>query len=413
VPGAITSGQAATASLGSAGSGPGTSSAPKGKPVKAATSPGAAPAKCTGPLSEIAIGTVGGQSGFIGAAVHGGVEAVKAWVAETNAKGGLACHPIVYYVADDGGDPAKNAALTQQMLEEHHVIAMIFSNNPLSSQGGKPILERAHVATIGSEGASDYFNSDPDFFPTAATSVKLIDASYAMMSGQLTPDQKAHLGALTCIEAALCSQFGAATGDKYATSNGMTLVFNAGATMVQPDYTSNCQSAKNAGVKALFVVGDSGMLSRTIRSCKRIDFNPVFASSPVGLAPSVSELPDLDGVILSSTTRPWTANDPQAQRYLSTLAKYVPGALPGGAGAVGWGSALVLEQAGKNLPVNPTKDDIYAGLWTIKNNNFNGYLAPLTYAKDKAAVYPVCWWPMVIRNKAWVALDNGAGGCHK
>src|SRR5690348_8112655 len=56
-----------------------------------ATAPTASPSICAGSKSEIAIGTVGGQSGFIGAALHQGVEAIKAWVAAANAKGGIRC----------------------------------------------------------------------------------------------------------------------------------------------------------------------------------------------------------------------------------------------------------------------------------------------------------------------------------
>lgn len=381
--------------------------------TKPGAKPASAPAKCTGPLSEIAIGTVGGQSGFIGAAVHGGVDAVKAWVGETNARGGLNCHPIKYYVADDGGDPAKNASLTQEMVEQKNVIAMLYSNNPLSSQGGKPVLEKAHVPTIGTEGAAEYFNTSPDFFPVAATGLKLIDANYATLGQQLTPEQRKHVGALTCVEASICSQFGGATGAKYAQSNGLTLVFNVGSTMVQPDYTSNCQNAKAAGVQALFVVGDIGMLSRTIRSCHKIDFKPIFASSPVGLAASAAELPDLEGVILGSTVKPWTVADPQTQRFLTALGKYLPGVVPGGATSVGWASALVFEKAAEKIGANPTREDIYQGLYAIKGNDFGGYMSPVTYAKGVPAVYPTCWWAMVIHDKKWSSPDGGKRGCHK
>lgn len=373
----------------------------------------AAAAGCTAPLSEIAIGTVGGMSGFIGSVLRPGVDAIKAWVADTNAKGGLACHPIKYYVADDGGDPAKNAALTQQMVEERKVIAMLYSSNPLSAQGGKPILEKAHVPTIGNEGAAEWFNTSPDFFPVSPSGVKMIVASYAFAASQLTPEQRAHFGALACIEVSLCSQYAGESGAKIAADNGMTMVYNGQATMVAPDYTSNCQSAKNAGVQALMLAGDNGLISRAIRSCLKINFKPVFTTSPIAVTASAVELPELDGLIVNSVVKPWTLDDPQSKRYLAALAKYVPGAVPVGAGAVGWASALVLEHAARNLPANPTAQDVYAGLWTIRNNDFGGFTAPLTFAKDKPAVYPVCWWGMAIRNKAWTTLDNGVRACRK
>jgi branched-chain amino acid transport system substrate-binding protein len=372
-----------------------------------------APRGCTGPLSEISIGTVGATSGFIGASLRPGVDAIKAWVADTNVRGGLACHPVKYYVADDGGDPARNASLTEQMVAERHVIAMLFSSDPLSAQGGKPVLERAHVPTIGNEGAAEWFNTSPDFFPVSPAGLKMIVASFAFASAQLTPDQRAHFGALACIEVSLCSQYAGDSGAKIAADNGMTMVYNGQATMVAPDYTSNCQSAKNAGVQALMLAGDNGLISRAIRSCNKINFHPVYTTSPIAITAAAVDLPELEGVIVNSVVKPWTLDDPQAKRYVTALAKYVPGSAPIGSGAVGWASAIVLEHAAKNLPANPTAQDVYAGLWTIRGNDFGGFTAPLTYAKDKPAVYPVCWWGLVIRSKSWVTLDNGARACKK
>jgi branched-chain amino acid transport system substrate-binding protein len=388
----------------------------KGGSVKASAAP-AAPAApvagCPGPLSEIAIGTVGATSGFIGASLRPGVDAIKAWVADTNAKGGLACHQIKYYVADDGGDPARNAALTEQMVSERHVIAMLYSSDPLSAQGGKSVLEQAHVPTIGDEGAADWFNTSPNFFPVSPAGLKMIVAQYGFAGQQLSPDQRAHFGALACIEVSLCSQFAGPTGARIAAASGMTMIYNGQATMVAPDYTSNCQAAKDAGVQALMLAGDNGLISRAIRSCNHINFHPVYTTSPIAITAAAVDLPELDGVIVSSSTKPWTADDPQAHRYLAALAKYIPGSAPVGSGAVGWASALVFEEAAKNLPANPTPQDVYSGLWNIKGNDFGGFTAPLTYAKDKAAVYPVCWWGMEIENKSWVTLNNGTRACKK
>ena len=50
--------------------------------------------------------------------------------------------------------------------------------------------------------------------------------SEVIMGQILTAEQRQHVGALTCIEATLCSRFGGATGAKYAESNGLKLVFS-------------------------------------------------------------------------------------------------------------------------------------------------------------------------------------------
>ena len=58
------------------------------------------------------IGSVGEYSGLLGPILAPGVKSVQAWVAATNAKGGLNCHPVKLVVYDTGGDPARNQAFS-------------------------------------------------------------------------------------------------------------------------------------------------------------------------------------------------------------------------------------------------------------------------------------------------------------
>ena len=61
----------------------------------AAAAPGAnRAAGCVAPKAPVIIGTVGNQSGIVGAAVFPGVKAVQAWAAAQNDRGGIDCHPI-------------------------------------------------------------------------------------------------------------------------------------------------------------------------------------------------------------------------------------------------------------------------------------------------------------------------------
>src|SRR6201999_2070678 len=82
----------------------------RGKPTETAART-AAPAvspqrKCLGQLDPVAIGQVGTFSGFLGPIIGPARTALAAWAMDVNAHGGLACHPVVVYSADDGGDPA-------------------------------------------------------------------------------------------------------------------------------------------------------------------------------------------------------------------------------------------------------------------------------------------------------------------
>jgi branched-chain amino acid transport system substrate-binding protein len=351
------------------------------------------------------------MSGVVGAITVGGVKAVQAAVADINARGGLDCHPIKYHVADDSSDPARNAAATQQMVEQDHVIAFLWSGNPISSGGSTAYLKAHKVPTIGGTGGETY--GSPYFYPLAATGRNLIVANYGMLSTSLTPDQKAHVAIQTCVEASICSSFGTDDAISIATSLGLQVVYKAVASLVQPDYTASCQSAKRAGAQAFFVVGDGGMLTRTIRSCTRVGFSPQYGSSPVALAPNIPEDPTVDGLILGATTFPWMiASNPVAKAYVAALTKYSPGVLPSGSGAVGWAAWLAFEYALRaGVPDNPASADVVSGLNQIKNQTFGGFTAPLTFGPDRDQPSPSCWWTITVHERQFISTDGGKRNC--
>jgi branched-chain amino acid transport system substrate-binding protein len=368
-------------------------------------------ASCQGPKSTINLGSVGALSGIVGAFTVGGVQAVKSAVSAINATGGLDCHPLKYHVADDGSDPARNAAATQKMVEEDHVIAFLWSGNPIASGGSIGYLEKHRVPMIGGTGGETF--TSPIFYPVAASGRNLIVANYGMFSTTLTPEQKQHVAVLTCVEATICSSFGTSDALAIARDAGLGVVYSGVASLAQPDYTANCQSAKNAGAQAFFIVGDGGMLTRTVRSCALVTFNPQFGSSPVAIAPSLVQDSRLQGLILGGTTLPWMVpSNAQAAAYVATLTKYTPGASPSGAGSVGWASWLVFQYAlRKGVPDNPTSADVVSGLNQIKNNTFGGFTAPLTFAPNQDQPSPACWWTIAIKDKQFVSPDGGKRHC--
>jgi branched-chain amino acid transport system substrate-binding protein len=139
-PTSVAGGQAATGSASPTGTA--TAPATGGAIASSGSSPaGSSPAAqgasvsagCTQSLAPIVLGSVGQQSGIFGSIVAGGGQAVQAWAAWVNASGGIHCHPVKYYLADDGGDPSRQQALVQQMVEQDHVVAFLQMDAPLTS----------------------------------------------------------------------------------------------------------------------------------------------------------------------------------------------------------------------------------------------------------------------------------------
>lgn len=266
---------------------------------------------------------------------------------------------------------------------------------------------------IGGEGGGEYFHQSPYYYPVAATGADLYRSSFGMLSTTLSAEQKKHVGVVACIEAEVCSQFSSAQAKEYAKSVGLSVVYSTAVSLTQPDYSSTCQSAQRAGAQALFVIGEGSMVSRSVRSCAGINYKPVFGSTLVSSAPDVVLDPNMQGVLWPSTVLPWTVtSNPTVKEYVGALAKYIPGAEPSGSGVVGWASWLVFRHAlEKVTSENPTRDDLYNALNTIKNLDFKGFTAPLTYAAGKNHPGPLCWWTMKTENNKWTSTDNGKRYC--
>ena len=63
--------------------------------------------------------------------------------------------------ADDGGDPSRNQALTQQLVEQDHVVAFVYNDGPLASEGGAQYLVQHHIPAIGTGGLEPFYKEHP------------------------------------------------------------------------------------------------------------------------------------------------------------------------------------------------------------------------------------------------------------
>ncbi|HWW55231.1 MAG TPA: ABC transporter substrate-binding protein [Acidimicrobiales bacterium] len=373
---------------------------------------GAAASPCASPKSTIAIGSVGEQSGVAGAAVADGPKAVAAWVQYVNAtQGGVACHPLKYIIADDGGDPSRNQALTEQLVQQDHVLAFVQNDAPLAAAGSESYLVSHDIPVIGSEGAEQFYYQYPNFFPQASSGNALALAVLDGLTKVLTPAQRAHFGALSCIEAAECSNFGkVAAAD--AGKAGLTLVYNGSASLVAPDFTSQCEAAKQAGATVLGLAMDPNSIHRIGSSCAGVGYHPQLAISGAITTPDLASDLNLAGMMSVVVVAPWTAtNIPAVALYQKVLGQYGVGVQLDGSSIEGWASAELFAAGTMNLPDNPTSQDVINGLDTIKNNDLGGLTGPLTFSKGQNAPVETCWWHLQLRNGKFFSPDNGQRAC--
>jgi branched-chain amino acid transport system substrate-binding protein len=337
---------------------------------------------------------------------------VAAWVAYINAHGGVACHPLKYIVADDGASPSENEALTEQLVDEDHVVAFVQNDAPLAAAGSESFLVAHDIPVIGSEGAEQFYYDHPNFFPESASGDALVYSVFAGMAQTLTPSQRTHVGVLSCIEAAECSVYGQqASGDTQKL--GLTLRYNGSGSLSAPNFTSQCQAAKNAGVTALLLVLDPNSIHRAASSCAGIDYHPQLVTAAQTTTPDMATDPNLNGLDTELGFAPWTATDiPGVANFQRVMSEYGAGVQLDGSSIQGWVSAQMFLAGISNLPAgNITSAEILAGMDTIKNDDLGGLTNTLTFTAGQDAPVGICWFQVKLHNGTFFSPNNGQRTC--
>jgi branched-chain amino acid transport system substrate-binding protein len=379
-------------------------------PSAPAAAPGSgAPAPvgdCAGKLSPIVLGSVSTMSGLVGETVGGGPKAVQAWVAAINARGGLHCHPVKYLIADDGADPNRHQSLIQQMVERDKVHAFLYNAAPLSGYSSVGYIDKKQIPVIGNEGGSTWFYDSQFFFPQGISGgTPFVNAFFGAATSGAAKDVK-KVAAVSCVEAPICSGV-YSEAPQAAKKFNVDLVYNAQATLTQPDYTSHCLSAQSAGAQVVLLSIDGNSIHRFGRSCESVGYKPVYVSVVSALRTDFAEDPALEGFIGGVHSLPWfnTAN-PLMKEFQDVLRKHAAGVAPSPATASGWATAKLFEYATWNISEPPTSQSILEGLWTIQNNDIGGLVEPVTYVKGQPSKELTCFWAPSVQKGRWVGGDR-------
>ena len=370
-----------------------------------------APAGAQGALAPILIGSVGTQSGIVGASISEGIKALQAWVNGINAGGGLHGHPVKLIVGDDGGDPAQHRALVQQFVEQNHVLAFVYNDAPLTGQASVDYLNRKHIPVVGSELAGQWFYQSPMFFPQAASGLVLTDVSIRGVANVVVPQGKTKVAFLTCVEAQYCTD-AARVWPGLAPQVGLQVVSNGSASLATPDFTSQCLNAQGRGAQVFIMAMDSNSVDRVAANCAAIGFHPIFSwASSVTIDRHRTD-PNLSGAVLPIPSAPWFVKaNPAIVEFQTAMARYAPGVVVGGSSENGWVAGKLFEAAASNLSSTPTTTDILNGLWALRSNDLGNLTIPLTFTQGQDAPSTECWYVATIGGGSWLSPDGGQRHC--
>jgi branched-chain amino acid transport system substrate-binding protein len=407
-PGTANAPGAATANRGAGAVG----SKGQGQPAARAAADG----PCTTPLEPVALGQVGTFSGVAAPISAATRTAAAVWAQDVNARGGLACHPVTLFSVDDGGDGARAAALVQQLQAEKRVIALVANSVVFSVTGFRSAIEKVKLPAVGGDLVGPDWHESPYMFAQGAS---IFDQILGFLR-QGSEMGKKKVGALYCVELSACSEglaYAKAGGDKRA---GVELVYESAISVTQPDFTAQCQNAKNAGVDQLVLGMDGSSMIRVARSCAALGYRPLLTG--VGQSISLGQSTDANlrsfGLAVASGVAPWTEDDtPGVKAYRAAPARYAPSLQPDGSSISGWTAGKLMEAAIAGVAAKArsgplTTALVMEGLGTIKNQDLGGLTAALTFTPDqKASKSSGCIFYELLGTGGWTAPRGSRKVC--
>ena len=346
------------------------------------------------------------MSGVLGESLSGEPKTVQAWAAATNAAGGLRCHKIKYIISDDGGDPNRHASLVQEQVERDKVIAFVFQAAPLSGFASLNYINQKAVPVIGNEGGSPWFYESKYFFPNGASGFDGFSSWFAVPSQSYNAAKKKY-AVVSCIEAQACSGIDA-KAEELAKRFKVDLVYKGKASLTQPDYTSHCLRAQQAGAEVIIPVLDGNSVHRFAKSCESVGFKPLYTGITSATREDFAKNPLLEGYVGGYFELPWfRTENPLIAEHVNVLKKYAPDVKPGPQSAAGWSVAKLFEIAAQNVSEPPTSASILQGLYGMKNNPVGGLLAPVTFT-ESVPTTPLrdCFWAAQVKGGKWTGADK-------
>jgi branched-chain amino acid transport system substrate-binding protein len=388
---ATTGGSAAGGTGGTAGTAGGATTDSSGTGATTAAGSG-------GGKAPIVIGMNCNCSGVIGAANAPARDAYRAWVQATNAKGGIDGHPIKLLYADDNNSASQDLSNVKQFIEQGKAIALV--NFYGAAGGNAPVAQyaqKAGIPIVGGDGYSPEWTKYPSMFSTA-TSDEGQDYAWA---AEMKAAGNKKVGSIYCVEGQVCADK-EALWKKFAEQLGMEVAFRSQRSLASPDFSSDCLSARNAGVEGLVPILDGASATRVARDCARQNYKPtLIVSQPFDNPPAT-----LEGGVAPLGSFPWflTSGSAALTEYGQALAKYNASGAHGSYSASGWANAKLLEKAlTGRVSDTPKPADVQTGLWAMKGETLGGLTAPLTFSKGKNAAPIKCSFRAIVKGGKWTA----------
>jgi ABC-type branched-subunit amino acid transport system substrate-binding protein len=365
--------------------------------------------------SVIKLGAVGTFSGPVGGLVKDTITGIRAWSQAVNASGGVNGHPVQVLVGDDGGDPARYNSILQQFVEQQGVVAFLYTTLGFSPNGNNKYLDSKHIFTFSTEGGLEVAYNDPYVLTATPTGLTNADSLILAFGKAIKASGGVKLASFACSDFGLCDNFDKRWSDKTVLDKaGFTLVARGRPSLTQPDYTSQCLAAKQAGATAIMIAMDGAAIRRFAGDCARQNYHPKLATADLVATKDLPGDKNVDGLIIGTKMSSFADTRVEGvKEAYAAFARYAPGQTITGGMTNGWIIGEFFAQAGKNLPDKVTLSAIEDGLYSIKNNNLKGMTYPITMERGKPMARQLCYGVAVIQGDKFVPGTGQALYCEK
>ncbi|WP_019873924.1 ABC transporter substrate-binding protein [Sporichthya polymorpha] len=425
-PGVAVPGAGPTAAPGSS-SGTGDTPAQPGSPTAPRPGAGQNPAQpggaagggskpCTTPLKPIVLGQTLATSGLVGASISGLRTGLAVWAKEVNARGGVQCHPIQLIQLDDASDPARVASNWNTLVKDRGAVAVVGAGVPIAIAALRTAAERDKVPVVGGDVVAGDWTQSPYLFPPGAAPLTANDG--ALVQAARNAQGAPKTGLFYCVEASICSAI--KNGFQRSTELAKAALGPIQAvSLTQPDFTSECQTMKSAGVNTLFLGLDGSAIIRAVRSCASLNYFPTIATGAVGVSAAVAADPGVqrNSMYLGNGVVPFMTTDtPGIRAFHDAFARFAPSAKEEQQALLGWTAGKLFEAALAKVSDQARAGDvstarILEGLWKLKNEKLDGLSPGATFAKGSTAKALECYYPIKLDTKGFSAPAGSKVEC--
>ncbi|GAA0604142.1 hypothetical protein GCM10009547_02400 [Sporichthya brevicatena] len=391
----------------------------RGGSEPAAVAPAARPAaagKCAQPLEPVVLGQTLATSGLVGATIGGLRAGLAIWAKDVNARGGLECHPVRLIQLDDASDPARVTANWNSLIHDRGAVAIVGGGVPIAIAALRTAAERDRVPVVGGDVTAEDWVQSPYLFPTGGAPLTSYDGGVIDAARVAEGPRKA--GLFYCVEASICTGL-KNNFPKSAERAQAALGPIAATSLTQPDYTSECQTMKAAGVNTLFLGLDGSASIRAARSCASLNYFPTISMGAIGLSAAAAADAGLrrNKTFLGSGVVPYTTTDtPGIRAFHAATQRWMPAGPIDQQTLLGWAAGKLLEAAlaqvsGPASGGAVTTDLILDGLWRLKNEKLDGISPGATFTRGRPATAVDCYYGLRLDEHGFGAVAGSRPTC--